>query len=48
VMINPQITNPPISLVSQSANRKSAICKEKSSVFGSDPHWFASNIFLRK
>ncbi len=44
VMINPQFANPQISLVSQSANRKSANLQGKSSI--SDPHWFASNTFL--
>jgi hypothetical protein len=42
VMINPQMANPQISLVSQStdANPQISICKEKVSVSDPDPHWF--------
>ncbi len=48
VMINPQNVNPQISLVSQSANRKSANLQGKKQCFlsrSADPHWFASNFF---
>jgi hypothetical protein len=40
VVINPEIANPKISLVSQSANPQ--VCKEKIRVSDPDPHWFAS------
>jgi hypothetical protein len=42
VMINPQIVNPQISMVSQSPNGISS--KENSGVSDPDPHWFASAI----
>ncbi len=49
-MINPQIAIPQISLVSQSANRKSANVQGKKQFSDPDPHWFSSNItvYLRK
>jgi hypothetical protein len=40
VRINPQIPSPQISLVPQSANRKSAKLQEKAVIFYPDHHWF--------
>jgi uncharacterized protein YneF (UPF0154 family) len=45
VMINPKIANPQISLVSQSANRKSSNSPRRN-VSNSHLHWFALGIFL--
>jgi hypothetical protein len=39
-VINPEIANPKISLVPQSANPQ--VCKERSCVSDPDPNWFAS------
>jgi hypothetical protein len=46
VLINPQIANPQISLVSQSANSKPASLQGKKQCFRSKPHWLAPNIFF--
>jgi hypothetical protein len=46
VMINPQIADPQISLVSHSTNIESANLQGKGSVSDPDPHRFTSNIFL--
>jgi len=45
-MIDPQIANPQISLVSRLKIAKPQIFKEKSSVPDPDPHWFSYNIIF--
>jgi hypothetical protein len=44
VMINLQLANPKVSLLSQSANREFSNLQGKGSVSYPDPHWFAYNI----
>jgi hypothetical protein len=45
-MINPQIANPQISIVSSPQIANPEISKEKSSVSDPNPLWFASNMFF--